>query len=268
MRALVTGSSRGIGRAILLRLAADAVRRGEPARIVATGTGKSPDLQAVVDELKALGAQAHGVAGDLSDAEVPGRVVAEAVDFCGGLDTLVHNAGFPVTADLMNIKVRHWDLMFAVNVRAFLLLGRAAHAALAQARGSLIAIGSMSGTNVSYNLGGYSSSKAALHMLVREMAAQWGKDGIRVNVVAPGVTRSRSTEKAFTNEAAVQRRGELTPLGRVGEPEDVAGAVAFLAGPDSSFITGQTLVVDGGLTQTALLEVGRVVDWAAEKNTR
>lgn len=268
MRALVTGSSRGIGRAILLRLASDAIGRGEQAVIVATATGKSQDLAKVVEELQALGARAHAIAGDLTDPEVPERIVTEAIEFCGGLDALVHNAGYPVPGGLLDIKVRHWDRMFAINVRAFMLLGRAAHGALSASKGSLIAIGSMSGTTVSYNLAGYSSSKAALHMLVREMAATWGADGIRVNAVAPGMTHSRSTEKALASEEAVRRREALTPLGRVGTPEDVAGAVSFLAGPDSTYITGQALVVDGGLTQTALLPTAQLVDWSEEKNTR
>ena len=125
----------------------------------------------------------------------------------------------------------------------------------------------MSGTHVSYNLAGYSSSKAALQMLAREMAAQWGEQGIRVNIVAPGMTRSRSTEKAFATEAALEKRAALIPLGRVGTPVDIAAAVSFLVGPDSTFITGQTLGVDGGLSQTALLPLSRLTDWAQEKNT-
>jgi len=110
---------------------------------------------------------------------------------------LVHNAGFPIVGKLLDVKVRHWDLMLAVNVRALLLLARAAHGALKEAHGSICAIASTAAEMTSVNLTGYSASKAALVMLVQQMSYEWGPDGIRANCVSPGMTRSRSTEKGL-----------------------------------------------------------------------
>ena len=176
MKALVTGVSRGIGRSICIKLAQDALARGEQPRIVATATGKSEDLHNVVAELVDMGVAARAVVGDLSDETAPGRIVAEAVEFCGGLDALVNNAGFPIVGTLLDVKVRHWDLMFQVNVRSTLLLGRAAHAALKQSRGAICAIASGAAEMVSPGMTGYSASKAALAMLVQQMAYEWGPE--------------------------------------------------------------------------------------------
>jgi glucose 1-dehydrogenase len=266
MRALVTGASRGIGRSICLRIARDALARGDKPHIVASGTGRSDDLKNIVAELRDMGVRADGVAGDLTDPEVPPRLVAETLGFCGGLDALVHNAGYPIPGTLLDVKVRHWDLMFAINVRAMMLLGRAAHPALKESGGSLVAIASVAAEEVSHNLTGYSPSKAALVMLVRLMAAQWGPDGIRANCVSPGVTHSRSTEKAFANAEVVAERESHLPLRRLGRPEDIAAAVSFLVGPDAAYITGENVNVDGGLRQIKTSAIHNV-NWAREKNT-
>jgi NAD(P)-dependent dehydrogenase (short-subunit alcohol dehydrogenase family) len=251
MRALVTGVSRGIGRAICLKLAADALKRGERAQIVATATGKSADLADTVAALKAMGAEALAVSGDLTDAEAPARIAAEAIAFCGGLDAVVNNAGYPILGRLLDVKIRHWDLMFAINVRSTLLLGRAAHAALKESQGAIVAIGSISGSTPTPNMTGYSASKAALAMLVKQMAYEWGPDGIRVNCVAPGMTHSRSTETSW-DERQITFREAAVPLRRLGRPEDVAAAVSFLAGPESRYITGEELQVAGGLRLLAM----------------
>ncbi len=246
MRALVTGVSRGIGRSICLRLAKDALARGETARIVATATGKSPDLDNTVDDLKAMGVEALAVKGDLTSAEDPDRIVSEALDFLGGMDALVNNAGFPIIGTLKDVKVRHWDLMFAINVRSTLLLGRSAHAALKASRGSICAIASTAADVVTPGLSGYSASKAALVMLVKQLAHEWGPDGIRVNAVSPGMTHSRSTENAWDDDNIEFRESKI-PLRRLGQPEDVANAVAFVTGPQAHYVTGENIHTDGGV---------------------
>lgn len=246
MRAVVTGVSRGIGRSICLKLAQDALARGKEARIVATATGKSDDVHNVVAELNAMGANARAVLGDLTSEEDPGRIMVESLDFLGGLDALVNNAGFPIIGTLLDVKVRHWDKMFAINCRSTLLLGRAAHAALKESKGAIVAISSNAATVVSPHLTGYSASKAALNMLIKQMAYEWGPDGIRANCVSPGSTASRSTESAFTPDGVADRASRI-PLRRVGDGEDIAAAVAFLAGPGGAYITGEDISVDGGL---------------------
>lgn len=247
MRALVTGVSRGIGRSICLKLAQEAAARGEDVHIVATATGRSDDVHNVVAELRGLGFRADAVVGDLSDGEVPERLVSEALALTGGLDALVNNAGFPIVGSLLEVKPRHWDLMFAVNVRSTLLLGRAAHAALKESRGAICAVGSLAAELTSVNLTGYSASKAALVMLIRQMAYEWGPDGIRANCVSPGITVSRSNEKVLADAAHAEHRSSRIPLRRLGAGEDIAEAVEFLVGPRSSYITGETVTVDGGL---------------------
>jgi len=246
-RVLVTGGSHGIGRSICLRIARDALASGRTPKIVVTGTGTSPDLRNVVAELEALGAAALAVPGDLNDPNVPTHVVARAVEFCGGLDALVHNAGGAIAATLLNTKLADWDTVFAVNCRAFFLLGIAAHPALRESRGTLCAIGSDAAERVQPFLSAYAPAKAALKMLVQQMAYEWGRHGIRVNCVSPGLTLSRSTEVALADSKAQEQAGAHIPLRRVGQAEDVAAAVAFLIGPDAAYITGENLHVDGGM---------------------
>ncbi|TAL03658.1 MAG: SDR family oxidoreductase [Rhodospirillaceae bacterium] len=266
-RVLVTGGSRGIGRSICLRIARDALARGEKPKIVVTGTGTSPDLGNVVAELEAMGAAALAVTGDLNDPEVPKRLVAQAVEFCGGLDAVVHNAGGTVAGTLMKISVANWDSVFAVNCRAFFLLGVAAQPALRQSKGALCAIGSNAAERVQAFLNAYPPSKAALLMLVQQMAYEWGRYGIRVNCVSPGLTMSRSTEAALSDVKDQERVGAHIPLKRVGTPEDIANAVAFIIGPDATYITGENINVDGGLRHLGseqMLSEG-AGSWAAEK---
>lgn len=253
MKALVTGVSSGIGRSICLQLAQDALARGEQVDIVASATGKSNDVFQVVDELKALGARAQAITGNLTDAEDPVRVVEQAIEFCGGLDALVNNAGFPLLGSLMATKLRHWDLMFSINVRSTWLMGRAAHAALKASQGSICAISSAAAGMVSPGLPGYSASKAALNMLIQEMAHEWGPDGIRANSVSPGMTRSRSNSSHWeAHPEDVEYRRVRVPLRRLGEPEDIAQAVSFLVGPNSRYITGENISVDGGMRHVAM----------------
>lgn len=266
MRVLVTGGSRGIGRSICLRLARDAMARGEEPRIVVTATGQSPDLAAVVDELGAAGAKAMAVTADLNDPQEPERIVREAVEFCGGLDTLVHNAGGVVAGTLMNTSLEDWNTVFNVNCRALFLLAKAAQPALRQSRGSICAIGSNAAERVQPFLNAYPPAKAAVAMLVQQMAYEWGRYGIRVNAVSPGLTLSRSTENALGSEEARERTGRMIPLGRVGTPEDVAAAVAFVSGPDAAYLTGENINLDGALRHLGPEAVLGAADggWSAE----
>lgn len=246
-RLLVTGGSRGIGRAICLRVARDALARGEAPKIVVSATGASPDLNNVVAELGTLGAKALAVAGDLNDPDTPAVLVRQAVEFCGGLDAVVHNAGGAIAGTLLNTKLADWDTVFSVNCRAFFLLGIAAHNALRDSKGSLCAIGSNAAERVQPFLNAYPPAKAALKMLVAQMAYEWGRHGIRVNCVSPGLTLSRSTEAVLSDTKERKRVGTHIPLGRVANPDDIAAAVAFVIGPDAAYITGENINVDGGL---------------------
>lgn len=269
-RALVTGGSRGIGRAICLRIVQDSLARGEKPHIVVTATGLQPDMDNLVAELKSMGAEALGIAGDLNDPDVPAKLVSQSIEFCGGLDAIVHNAGGSVPSSLLKTKVENWDAVFNVNCRAFFLLGVAGHEALQESNGSMVAIGSGASEIVQPHLNAYPPAKAALKMLVQQMAFEWGKHGIRVNCVSPGFTMSRSTDVALADPDDKRNMGEGIPMRRVGEPEDVAGVVSFMIGPDSGYITGENLNVDGGLRHVTMVNFlsASSGNWSAQRNVR
>ena len=252
MQALVTGAASGIGRATCLRLARDAKLRDRPTRIAAVDLAPSKALDGLVEDVRALGAEAVPLHGDMATADAPARVVGEAVSRFGGLDALVSNAGVNMPGPLVTYAVEDWDRMFAVNTRATWLLAKAAHAALSASRGAIVAVASMSGSNVHANLGAYGPSKAALIMLVQVMAQEFGRDGIRANTVSPGMVRTGMTARVYADERIAAERDALVPIGRVATPEDIADAIAFLLGPDARYVNGHDLVVDGGVSGNLL----------------
>jgi glucose 1-dehydrogenase len=248
MRVLVTGAASGIGRATCLRLARDARARGGPARIAAVDLPSAAGLDDLVDEVRKLDAEALGLRGDMATVDAPARVVAEALARLGGLDGLVSNAGINRPGRLIDYTVEDWDALFAVNTRATWLLARAAHPALHASRGAIVAVASMSGSLAHAGLGAYGPSKAALIMLARVLAQEFGGDGIRVNTVSPGMVRTGMTERVYADARIAAERDALVPVGRVATPEDMADVIAFLLGPDARYINGHDLVVDGGVT--------------------
>ena len=247
MRVLVTGAASGIGRATCLRLARDARAQGRPAMVAAVDLGPAPELDSLVAELGSLGAKTLALHGDMGTPDAPERVVSEAAGAFGGLDGLVSNAGINRPGPLVRYAVEDWDAMFAVNVRATWLLAKAAYPALKASRGAIVAVGSMSGSNAHANLGPYGPSKAAVIMLALVLAQELGRDGIRVNTVSPGMVRTGMTAKVYADAKIAAERDALVPLGRVATPEDMADVIAFLLGPDSRYVNGHDLVVDGGV---------------------
>ena len=247
MRVLVTGAASGIGRATCLRLARDAGAQGRKAQIAAVDIGPSAGLDSLLDELRKQNAEPLSLHADMGTADASGRVAAEAATRFGGLDGLVSNAGTNRPGPLVDYAVDDWDRVFAVNTRATWLLAKAAHAALKASRGAIVAIGSMSGSNPHANLGAYGPSKAAVIMLVQVLAQEFGRDGIRVNAVSPGMVRTGMTARVYTDQKIAAERDALVPIGRVAAPEDMADVVAFLLGPDARYINGHDLVVDGGI---------------------
>lgn len=248
MRVLVTGAASGIGRATCLRLARDAASRGTKAQVAAVDVGAAGGLDTLEKELRGLGADTLPLRADMGTVEGPARVVGEAVARFGGLDGLVSNAGVNRPGALVDYSVEDWDHLFAVNTRATWLLAKAAHAALKVSRGAIVAIGSMSGSNAHANLGAYGPSKAAVIMLVQVLAQEFGRDGIRVNAVSPGMVHTGMTARVYADARIAAERDALVPLGRVATPEDMADVVAFLLGPDARYVNGHDLVVDGGVS--------------------
>lgn len=247
MRILLTGAARGIGKAMALRLARDSINRhGAPARMVLADL-HAQDLDAVAAELRADGADIRAMAVDLADPAVP-QLLADAACEFGGLDALVSNAGFAIPSPLLQAELADWDRIFAVHVRAAWLLGRAAHPLLKAAGGSMVITTSISGSNATAPLAAYSPSKAAAIMLARQLALEWGPDGIRVNALSPGLTETPGTAGVYAAPQARAQREARIPLRRVAQAEDMANALAFLVGPDAGYVTGIDLLVDGGLS--------------------
>lgn len=244
--ALITGATGGIGRAIAFTLA-------DAGWAIAAATSRpGPALDALVAELQARGTRATGLAADLTDPNACIRLVDQAQAFGGDLHTLVSNAGASGPGALATLDVADWDRSFALNCRATWLLARAARPALARTRGSVVAIASMSGLHPHPGYGAYSPAKAALVMLCRQLAQEWAADGLRVNAVCPGMIRTPLTEAVYRDDATKARREALVPAGRIGTPEDVAAAVRYLVSDAAAYVTGQSLVVDGGLSDHML----------------
>jgi glucose 1-dehydrogenase len=247
MRVLVTGAASGIGRATCLRLARDAAARGG-AKIAAVDIGPSAGLEALRGDLEKLGASVLVAHADMGSVDGPARAVGEATARFGGLDGLVSNAGVNRPGALVDYSVEDWDRLFAVNTRATWLLAKAAFAALKTARGAIVSVCSMSGSFAHAGLGAYGPSKAAAIMLVKMLAQELGREGIRVNGVSPGMVRTGMTEKVYQDATVAAERESLVPLGRVATPEDIADAIAFLLSADARYISGHDLVVDGAVS--------------------
>lgn len=243
MRFVITGAASGIGRACAELLAAGGVIPGPHRMLLADRD--ADNLRATAD---AVGAGAGIAVVDLADVGCGDRIVAAAVDHMGGIDAVVSNAGIIAGGALADLDVAAFDRMFAINTRATWLLAKAAFPHLKDSRGALVATGSMSATQPTPALGFYSSSKAALLMLVRQLAVEWGPHGIRCSTVSPGPTYTPMTAAGYSNQAARDQREANISLRKLGTAEEVANAILFLAGPLASHVTGVDLLVDGGMS--------------------
>ncbi len=239
--AIVTGSSRGIGRGIAERLAA------EGAMVVVNGR-KAESIEPVAAALRNSGASALAVAADVGYREEVDRLFDATVRAFGGVDILVNNAGWanPVV-HFLEMDEEHWDTVIRTNLKSIYLCShRAANLMVDQGRqGSIISISSFGAARAHRQQPAYDATKGGIEALTRAMALDLAPFGIRVNAVGPGAIHT--DEHEVQGPEARVRRAAPIPLGRVGDPADVAGAVAFLASDDASYITGQLIYVDGGM---------------------
>jgi NAD(P)-dependent dehydrogenase (short-subunit alcohol dehydrogenase family) len=240
-RALVTGASRGIGRAIALAFAAAGAR-------VALASRKQEALDQVAQEIAAQGGVALPVACHVGRREDIGRLVDRLVECWGGVDVLVNNAGTnPAMGTLTQLDEGVWDKIFEVNLKApFLLCQRVAPLMVAAGGGSIINMSSVGGIDPFPLLGAYGISKAGLNCLTKVLARELGPAKVRVNGIAPGLIETKFSAALFQSPAIYQGSIGRTPLGRHGVPDDLVGTAVFLASDASAYITGQTIVVDGG----------------------
>ncbi|MBO8141881.1 MAG: 3-oxoacyl-[acyl-carrier-protein] reductase [Firmicutes bacterium] len=238
--ALVTGSTRGIGLAVARRLAA------EGALVAVTGRSRE-QADLVAASITSAGGRAEAFAADLSQGNEAEELVEAVLERFGSLDILVNNAG--VTRDnlFVRLKPEDWEYVLDVNLQGVVRCTRAAVRAMLKRRyGRIINISSVVALTGNPGQTNYAAAKAAIIGFSRSLARELAVRNITVNVVAPGYIRSDMTER-LSDKVKEEIRGQI-PMGRVGEPEDVANAVLFLASDESSYITGHTLVVDGGLT--------------------
>jgi NAD(P)-dependent dehydrogenase (short-subunit alcohol dehydrogenase family) len=232
--ALVTGATAGIGRAVALRLA------GLGAAIVAHGRDAVRGKE-LVAEIEAAGGQARFVEADLTDPADTLRLAAEA----GPVDILVNNAGVYTFTGTADTGAAEFDRQMAINARApFLLVGALAPAMAQRGSGVVVTVSSTAATLPAPVGTAYGASKAAVELLTHSWATEFGPRGVRVNAVSPGPVRTAGTTRMLGDDVDVLGRG--TVRGVVGEPDEIAAVVAFLAGPESSYVNGSVFVADGG----------------------
>jgi NAD(P)-dependent dehydrogenase (short-subunit alcohol dehydrogenase family) len=237
--ALVTGATQGLGRAIAWALAAQGA-----SLLVSDRDPAACERSAA--ELRAAGHSARALAADLADASAITALCAAA----GAVDVLVCNAGVQGPAGpLLAASDADWQHVLDINLRAAArLCAGLVPGMAARGGGSVVLMSSIAGLRGNRAIGLYGLSKAALAQLARNLAVEWGPQGVRVNAVAPGLIRTPLSAGLMADDTFMARRLQATPLRRVGEPEEVAGAVVLLASRAGGFITGHTLVVDGGTT--------------------
>ena len=240
--ALVTGAGRGLGRVFSLALAAAGAD-------VVVAARTEDELRSLVQEVRALGRAALARPLDVADVASIRDAVGEAVDRLGRLDVLVNNAGTSVRRPALEINEGEWDRVVDTNLKgAFFCAQAAGRVMVRQRSGKIINVASALAFVASNDLAVYCTTKAAVVQMTRALALEWAPSRVNVNAIAPTTTRTPMVEARLADPAIHAAYVRDIPIGRVGAPDDLIGALLFLAGPASDFVTGQTVVVDGGFT--------------------
>jgi len=240
--ALVTGASKGIGASIAEHLGAAG------AAVVVNYASSRAGADKVVAAIIAKGGQAVAIQADMTKSADIERLFREAKQAFGKLDILVNNAGIYEFGAIEAITPEHFHKQFDLNVLGLLLASQAAVKAFGEAGGSIINIGSVVATSAPPTTSVYSATKAAVNAITRSLAQELGPRKIRVNAVNPGIVETEGTHTAGITESDFRKQVEAeTPLGRIGQPQDIAPVVVYLASPDAGWITGEMLYVSGGM---------------------
>jgi 2-deoxy-D-gluconate 3-dehydrogenase len=242
--AFVTGASYGIGAAVARHLARDGFD-------VAVSDLKTDDLAETVAAVQALGRKALALDLDLRDLPTAERAVTAALDHFGRIDVLVNNAGMLLRKAAVAVTAEEWNGVMSVNVTGtFFMMQHVARHLIAQKRpGAIVNLASTMSFVGTPDFSTYGISKGTISHMTKTLAVEWAPHRIRVNAIAPGSTETKLRAAAFSADPQLrQKMLDRIPLGRFGDPEEMAAAVAYLAGPQASYITGQTLLLDGGFT--------------------
>jgi NAD(P)-dependent dehydrogenase (short-subunit alcohol dehydrogenase family) len=240
--ALITGAKRGIGRAIALAFAEAGASIAVCSRVADDG-----QLEALVDEVRQRGQRCVPIQADVSQKRDVDTMVQKVIDTLGAIDILVNNAAVSISAQLMDTKEGDWDGIMNVDLKGYFLCSQAAgRRMIEQKKGTIINIASRLGIKATPFMGAYGVAKAGELMLTRILAVELANANIRVNAIAPGIVQTEGSAAVWSKPESLQRFVSAIPLGRIAVPGDIVGAALFLASDASSYITGHTIVVDGG----------------------
>jgi NAD(P)-dependent dehydrogenase (short-subunit alcohol dehydrogenase family) len=240
-KVLVTGSGTGIGRGVALEFAR------EGADVAFHYAHSSQGALEGAAEACSLGVRAQAFGGDFADVEQARQVATRAIEFLGGLDVLVNNAGITFNRPFSQVTVEQFDTLFHVNIRAMYFVTQTCLPALVASQGAVINMTSVHAFEAMYEHSVYASTKGAIVALTRNLGIELAVQGVRVNAIAPGATLVENHYKIFPNmDPAESGRG--IPAGFIGQPRDMARACIFLASDDARYFRGQTLIIDGGTT--------------------
>ena len=241
--AIVTGSSRGIGRSIAQTMASLGAR-------VVVSSRKIEACEPVVEDIRAKGGEAIAIACNISRKTEVEALVAGTRERLGSVDILVCNAAVnPVYGPMSSLTDEAFDKIMGANVKSNLWLCNLVIPEMAaRGGGAVVIVSSIAGLRGTGAIGGYGISKAADFALARNLAVEWGPQNVRINCIAPGLVRTDFARALWEDPQALEQRNSQTPLRRIGTPDEIGPVAAFLASSASSFMTGQTVVVDGGVT--------------------
>lgn len=240
--AIITGGRRGIGRAVALALAEAGADVALGDRVVEDG-----ELEAVAAEIKKMGRRSLAVQADITRKTEVDGLVKKTVAELGSIDILVNNAAMNIRVPLLELKEEGWDRVIDTDLKGCYLCSQAAGRVMVeQKRGSIINIASTAAMDTTPEMGAYCIAKAGVVMLTRILAIELSRYNIRVNAVAPSLVKTKFSQPLWAEAETLKKIESEIPLGRLAEPEDIVGPVLFLASEASAYITGHTIVVDGG----------------------